>query len=96
MDEYFPRPVARMVVRQPLRLAEVEGHLDVVSTVKGGGAFGQAQAVRHGLARALLKRDELCAAALRSERLLTRDPRKVERKKVGLHKARKAPQFSKR
>ena len=84
------------MVRQPLVLTDNLNKLDVKVTVKGGGNTGQAGAIRHGIARALLKYDELLRAPLRQAGLLTRDARMVERKKVGLHKARKRPQYSKR
>jgi len=85
-----------MLVRQPLRVAELLDGLDVVATVTGGGGSGQAGAVRHGLARALVAYKPDLRSALRAQGLLTRDPRAVERKKVGLHKARRAAQYSKR
>ena len=96
LNGYFGRPVARMVVNQPLKLLEVEDKMDLMITVKGGGNFGQAQAIRHGISRALLALDENNREILRKNGFLTRDSRRVERKKPGLHKARKAPQFSKR
>ncbi len=96
IDQYFGREVARMIVRQPLETAAMSGKFDLNITVKGGGSFGQAGAIRHGLARALLQYDETLRAPLRQAGFLTRDAREVERKKVGLHKARKRPQFSKR
>ncbi len=96
IDQYFGREVARMIVRQPLETAAVSDKFDLNITVKGGGSFGQAGAIRHGLARALLQYDETLRAPLRQAGFLTRDAREVERKKVGLHKARKRPQFSKR
>ena len=95
-QQYFGRHVAQMVVRQPLELAELTQSVDVQAFVKGGGIFGQAQALRHGIANALLQRNEELNPLLRSKGYLTRDARKVERKKVGLRKARKAPQYSKR
>jgi small subunit ribosomal protein S9 len=85
-----------MIVRQPLEHTELIGKIDVTATVKGGGGSGQAGAIRHGLSRALLSYDENLRSALREKGFLTRDARKVERKKVGLKKARKATQFSKR
>ena len=85
-----------MIVRQPLQVAEVEDRFTIRITVKGGGSFGQAGAIRHGLARALVDYDEGLRPALRKAGFLTRDAREVERKKVGLHKARKRPQYSKR
>ncbi len=96
IDKYFGREVARMIVRQPLEVTEFVGKFDINATVKGGGSFGQAGAIRHGLARALLSYDENLRPALRKAGFLTRDAREVERKKIGLHKARKRPQFSKR
>ena len=96
LDDYFGREVARMIVRQPLQVAEVEDRFNIRITVKGGGSFGQAGAIRHGLARALVDYDEGLRPALRKAGFLTRDAREVERKKVGLHKARKRPQYSKR
>ena len=96
LDEYFGREVARMIVRQPLELLEVNEQFDINVTVKGGGSFGQAGAIRHGLTRALMQYDEENRGALRAAGYVTRDAREVERKKVGLRKARKKPQFSKR
>jgi small subunit ribosomal protein S9 len=96
IDEFFDRKTARMIVRQPLEHTELIGKIDVNATVKGGGGSGQAGAIRHGLSRALLSYDENLRASLREKGFLTRDARKVERKKVGLKKARKATQFSKR
>jgi small subunit ribosomal protein S9 len=96
LDEYFGRPVARMVVRQPLENVDLVGKFDVLVTVSGGGSFGQAGAIRHGLTRALMEYDESLRPTLRKAGFVTRDSREVERKKVGLRKARKKPQFSKR
>jgi len=96
LDEFFGRQVARMIVRQPLQLVDVEGKFDVNVTVKGGGSFGQAGAIRHGITRALIEFDETLRPTLRKAGFVTRDAREVERKKVGLRKARKKPQFSKR
>lgn len=96
LDEYFGRETARMIVRQPLELAEVADKLDIRVTVCGGGNSGQAGAIRHGIARALVHHDESLRVAMRRAGFLTRDAREVERKKVGLHKARKRPQYSKR
>ena len=96
LDEYFGRATSRMVVKQPLELVELTDKLDLYVTVKGGGISGQAGAIRHGIARALLEFDESLRSALHKAGYLTRDARKVERKKVGLHKARKRPQYSKR
>lgn len=96
LDEYFGRQTSRMVVRQPLQLVDMERKFDVVVTVLGGGASGQAGAIRHGITRALLEYDEALKGDLRRAGYVTRDAREVERKKVGLRKARKRPQFSKR
>lgn len=96
LDEYFGRPVARMVVRQPLELVGLVEKFDVNVTVSGGGSFGQAGAIRHGLTRALMEYDDNLRGELRKAGYVTRDSREVERKKVGLRKARKKPQFSKR
>ena len=110
LDEYFGRKTARMIVRQPLETVDMSGKFDVWISVKGGGINGQAGAIRHGIARALVKYDEVdikdgeevsdelvtFRKRLRAKGLLTRDARRVERKKVGLKKARKRPQFSKR
>ena len=96
IDQFFDRETARMIVRQPLEHTELIGKIAVTATVKGGGGSGQAGAIRHGLSRALLSYDENLRSALREKGFLTRDARKVERKKVGLKKARKATQFSKR
>ena len=96
LDEYFGRQTARMVVRQPLELVDLAGKFDVRVTVKGGGGFGQAGAIRHGITRALLEYDDSLRGTLRGAGYVTRDARSVERKKVGLRKARKRPQFSKR
>ena len=96
LDQYFGRETARMIVRQPLQLTETESNFDIAVTVRGGGNSGQAGAIRHGITRALMEYDETLRSALRRAGLVTRDARVVERKKVGLHKARKKPQFSKR
>lgn len=96
LDTYFGRETARMVVRQPLQCVEVEGKFDIAVTVAGGGITGQAGAIRHGITRALIAYDETLRAPLRKAGFVTRDAREVERKKVGLHKARKRPQYSKR
>ncbi|WP_113907064.1 30S ribosomal protein S9 [Aliidiomarina celeris] len=96
LEEYFGRETARMVVRQPLELLEMTEKFDMHVTVKGGGTTGQAGAIRHGITRALMQYDEALRSDLRKAGYVTRDARKVERKKVGLHKARKRPQFSKR
>lgn len=96
LDQYFGRETSRMVVRQPLELVEALEKFDVNVTVKGGGASGQAGAIRHGITRALMEHDEELRSSLRKAGYVTRDARQVERKKVGLRKARKKPQFSKR
>lgn len=96
LDTYFGREVARMIVRQPFDVVELTNKFDVKISVTGGGSFGQAGAIRHGIARALVEYDENLRPSLRKAGFLTRDARQVERKKVGLHKARKRPQFSKR
>ncbi|MCL4315384.1 MAG: 30S ribosomal protein S9 [Gammaproteobacteria bacterium] len=96
IENYFGRETARMVVRQPLEAVKLTGNFDVHVNVQGGGNIGQAGAIRHGIARALIAYDETLRAPLRKEGLVTRDAREVERKKVGLHKARRAPQYSKR
>ena len=96
LDKFFGRETARMVVRQPLVLTDMANKVDVNVTVTGGGTSGQAGAIRHGIARALVEYDDTMRSALRRAGFLTRDARAVERKKVGLHKARKRPQYSKR
>ena len=96
LDVYFGREVAQMVVMQPLETVEMPKGFDIKATVSGGGSYGQAGAVRLGIARALVKYDESLKPLLKKEGFLTRDSRKVERKKVGLRKARKRPQYSKR
>jgi len=96
LDKYFGREVARMIARQPLELVELDDKFDIRVTVSGGGGFGQAGAIRHGITRALLQYDESLRGALRGAGYVTRDARAVERKKVGLRKARKRPQYSKR
>lgn len=96
LDTYFGRETARMVVRQPLELTENLEHFDILVNVQGGGTTGQAGAVRHGITRALIEYDETNRSSLRKAGFVTRDARAVERKKVGLRKARKRPQFSKR
>ena len=94
--EYFPRNTYQTIVTSPLRVLDVAGNYDVVVKVEGGGQTGQADAVRHGIARALSEESQEARGELKSAGLLTRDPRAVERKKYGLKKARKRPQFSKR
>ncbi len=96
LDQFFGRETARMVVRQPLATAGLLDRVDIKATVVGGGNTGQAGAIRHGIARALVLFDENLRSPMRRAGFLTRDAREVERKKVGLHKARKRPQFSKR
>jgi len=96
LEEYFGRETARMMVKQPLELADMTDKFDIRVTVKGGGSFGQAGAIRHGITRALMEYDNELRASLRKAGFVTRDAREVERKKVGLRKARKKPQFSKR
>ncbi len=96
LDEYFGRETSRMVVRQPLELVESVDKFDINVNVSGGGASGQAGAIRHGITRALMDYDEALRGTLRKAGFVTRDARMVERKKVGLHKARRATQFSKR
>ena len=96
IEKYFGRETARMVVRQPLELVEMLGGMDIRATVNGGGNSGQAGAIRHGITRALIDYDEQLRAPLRKAGFVTRDARTVERKKFGLHKARKRPQYSKR
>jgi len=96
LEQYFGRETARMLVKQPLELLEITDKFDVYVNVEGGGISGQAGAIRHGITRALMEYDETLRPALRKAGFVTRDARKVERKKVGLHKARRAPQFSKR
>ncbi|MFT5426119.1 MAG: small subunit ribosomal protein S9 [Gammaproteobacteria bacterium] len=96
LEQYFGRETGRMIVRQPLETVELLGQMDINITVKGGGITGQAGAIRHGITRALIEYDETLRRPLRQAGFVTRDSREVERKKVGLHKARKRPQFSKR
>jgi small subunit ribosomal protein S9 len=96
LDTFFGRETARMIVRQPLTVAEAEGKFDVHVTVSGGGTTGQAGAIRHGITRALMAYDESLRKPLRKAGFVTRDAREVERKKVGLRKARRRPQYSKR
>jgi small subunit ribosomal protein S9 len=96
LDGYFGREVARMIVRQPLELVEMAKKFDIKVSVCGGGSFGQAGAIRHGITRALMEYDSELKPTLRKAGFVTRDAREVERKKVGLRKSRKKPQFSKR
>ena len=96
LDEYFGRETSRMIVRQPFAAVEMENKFDVRVNVDGGGPSGQAGAIRHGITRALMAYDEALRKPLRTAGYVTRDAREVERKKYGLHKARKRPQYSKR
>lgn len=96
LDEFFGRETARMIVRQAFEAVDLNDSIDANVTVSGGGTTGQAGAIRHGIARALVEYDESLRSTLRKAGYLTRDARMVERKKVGLHKARKRPQYSKR
>jgi len=96
LDAFFGRETARMIVRQPLETVSMLDRIDIRVTVTGGGTSGQAGAIRHGIARALVDYDEELRRPLRQAGFLTRDAREVERKKIGLHKARKRPQYSKR
>jgi small subunit ribosomal protein S9 len=96
LDQYFGRETARMIVRQPLELTQMTDRFDILVTADGGGTTGQAGAIRLGIARALVEYDESLRSPLRRAGFMTRDAREVERKKVGLHKARRATQFSKR
>ena len=96
LEDYFGRETSRMVVRQPLELVDMLEKFDLKITVRGGGNNGQAGAIRHGISRALVEYDDELKKELRKAGFITRDARSVERKKIGLHKARKRPQFSKR
>jgi small subunit ribosomal protein S9 len=96
LDVFFGRKTAQMIVRQPLELVDMMGNIDLKVTVSGGGISGQAGAIRHGITRALISYDETLRSPLRKAGFVTRDAREVERKKVGLRKARRATQFSKR
>ena len=96
LDDFFGRETSRMIVRQPLELTQNQDKFDVLVTVEGGGMTGQAGAIRLGIARALVEYDETLKSPLRKAGFMTRDAREVERKKVGLHKARRATQYSKR
>ncbi|MEJ2346729.1 MAG: 30S ribosomal protein S9 [Gammaproteobacteria bacterium] len=96
LDTYFGRETARMVVRQPVELVQMGDKFDITISVTGGGITGQAGAIRHGITRALMEYDDSLRSRLRKAGFVTRDAREVERKKVGLHKARRAPQYSKR
>jgi small subunit ribosomal protein S9 len=96
IDEFFGRETGRMIVRQPLAVAQAEGRFDFIVQVAGGGITGQAGAIRHGITRALMEYDETLRPSLRKAGFVTRDAREVERKKVGRRKARRGPQYSKR
>lgn len=96
LEQYFGRETGRMLIRQPLETVDMTEQFDINATVSGGGISGQAGAIRHGITRALIEYDESLRAPLRSAGFVTRDAREVERKKIGLHKARKRPQYSKR
>ena len=96
LEQYFGRETGQMIVRQPLETVDLLGQFDFNITVTGGGISGQAGAIRHGITKALIEYDETLRKPLRLAGFVTRDAREVERKKVGLHKARKRPQFSKR
>ena len=96
LEQYFGRETGRMIVRQPLEKVEMIDKFDINITVSGGGISGQAGAIRHGITRALIEYDESLRKILRQAGFVTRDAREVERKKIGLHKARKRPQYSKR
>lgn len=96
LDIFFSRETARMIVRQPLELSQLESKFDIQVSVRGGGTTGQAGAIRHGITRALMEYDESLRQPLRKAGFVTRDAREVERKKVGLRKARRATQYSKR
>lgn len=96
LEQYFGRETGRMLVRQPLETVNLTEQFDIDITVTGGGISGQAGAIRHGITRAMIEYDETLRAPLRSAGFVTRDAREVERKKIGLHKARKRPQYSKR
>lgn len=96
LEDYFPRPTSRMRILEPFEATETVGQYDVLVSVEGGGIAAQADAVRHGISRALVSATETARPTLRKGGMLTRDPREVERKKYGRHKARKRPQYSKR
>ena len=95
-EDFFPNKTSRLIVMQPMELTNMTGRLDLICRVQGGGVSGQAGAIRHGIARALIKCEPELRPILKKAGFLTRDPRMTERKKYGLHKARKAPQYSKR
>jgi len=96
LEDYFPRDTARMRILEPFEVTETKGQYDAIVSVRGGGSSAQADAVRHGISRALVTSSEEMRPTLRKNGMLTRDPREVERKKYGRHKARKRPQYSKR
>jgi small subunit ribosomal protein S9 len=96
LEDYFPRPTSRMRILEPFEVTETVGQYGALVSVEGGGIAAQADAVRHGISRALVKATETLRPPLRKGGMLTRDPREVERKKYGRHKARKRPQYSKR
>ncbi|MCK6555695.1 30S ribosomal protein S9 [Candidatus Binatia bacterium] len=96
VEDYFPRPTSQMIIEQPFRLTNSSGQFDVAANVRGGGLAAQAAAVRHGVTRALMLANSELRAPLKKAGYVTRDPREVERKKYGRHKARKRPQYSKR
>jgi small subunit ribosomal protein S9 len=96
LEDYFPRPTSRMRILEPFEVTETTGQYDVLASVEGGGIAAQADAVRLGISRALISANETARPVLRKGGMLTRDPREVERKKYGRHKARKRPQYSKR
>ena len=96
LDKYFSRPVLQMIVNQPLDIVKADNSYEIMASVKGGGLSGQAGAIRHGISRALVNLDPNLRKKLKNLGFLTRDARKVERKKFGRHKARRSPQFSKR
>src|SRR5580693_4040105 len=96
LEDYFPRPTSRMRILEPFEVTETTGQFDVLASVEGGGIAAQADAVRLGISRALITANETARPVLRKGGMLTRDPREVERKKYGRHKARKRPQYSKR
>lgn len=96
LENYFPREVHRLVIDQPIKLAKLEGKFDISATIRGGGTTGQAEALRHGISRAIIKLDETQRAIVKKAGYLTRDPRAKERKKYGRKRARKRFQYSKR
>jgi small subunit ribosomal protein S9 len=96
LEDYFPRDTSRMKILEPFEITETKNQYDVIAAVKGGGISAQAEALRHGISRALILASEALRPALHKAGMLTRDPREVERKKYGRHKARKRPQYSKR